>query len=194
MTTDEELFREWQGGAAGALEALVRRHHAPLLAHLYRLTGDRPLAEDLAQETLLRLVREAQSYRYPRPFVPWLYTIARNLARNYWRSAPRRREVAEDALLKVRGGVPDPTEWLERLEERERVRAALVQLSLEQREILSLRYGQELSVEQAAAVLELPPGTVKSRTFNALRQLRALLERGDAGMYGERGGDTARHS
>jgi RNA polymerase sigma-70 factor, ECF subfamily len=94
MTTDEDLFREWQGGSAGALEALVRRHHAPLLAHLVRLGGDVHLAEDLAQETFVRLVRDARSYRYPRPFLPWFYTIARNLARTQWQSAYRRRDHA----------------------------------------------------------------------------------------------------
>ena len=62
MTADEDLFLEWQQGSAGALEALVRRHHAPLLAHLTRLTGDTPLAEDLVQETFLRLVREMAAF------------------------------------------------------------------------------------------------------------------------------------
>lgn len=180
MVADEELFREWQGGGAGALEALVRRHHAPLLAHLYRLVGDRALAEDLAQETFLRLVREAQAYRYPRPFAPWLYTIARNLARNHWQSAYHRRVAVGSEAAAVPTDAPDPAAWLERAEERAGLRAALAALSFEQREVLSLRYGRGLPVEEAAALLGLPPGTVKSRTFAALRRLRALLARDDA--------------
>ena len=184
MTADEALFREWQEGHAGALEALVRRHHAPLLAHLYRLVGDRALAEDLVQETFLRLVREGHAYRYPRPFAPWLYTIARNLARNHWQSAYQRRVAVGTAAAEAPADTPDPAAWLERLEQREGLHAALAALPLEQREVLSLRYGQGRPVEEAAALLGLPAGTVKSRTFAALRRLRALLapdEAGDAG-------------
>lgn len=184
MTADEELFREWQGGSAGALEALVRRHHAPLLAHLYRLVGDRALAEDLAQETFLRLVREVHAYRYPRPFAPWLYTIARNLARNHWQSAYHRRVAVGADPAAARVGAPDPAAWLERAEQREGLRAALAALSFEQREVLSLRYGEELPVVEAAARLGLPAGTVKSRTFAALRRLRALLAPDDADANG----------
>lgn len=179
MTADEDLFREWQRGSAGALEALVRRHHAPLVAHLARLTGDAPLAEDLAQETFLRLVRDGQSYRYPRPFVPWLYAIARHLALNALRSAYSRREVRVAALAEPAAGEPDPAEWLERRERRAGLRAAMARLSFEQRETLSLRFGQELSVEETAAVAGVPVGTVKSRTFTALRLLREILRQLD---------------
>src|SRR6266849_10346612 len=90
MATDEELFREWQSGKADALTTLVQRHHAPLVAHLYRLLADAHLAEDLAQETFFRLVRNASSYRYPQPFLPWFYRIARNLALHYPLRACRR--------------------------------------------------------------------------------------------------------
>jgi len=150
---DKGLCREWQEGSAGALEALVGRYHAPLLSHLFRLTGGVHLAQDLAQETFMRLVRGAASYRYPRPFRPWLYAIARHLT----------------------GDEPDPATWWERWERRAGLHAALATLSFEQRETLSLRFDQELSVQETAAVLGVPPGTVKSRTFTALRLLRDPL-------------------
>ena len=187
MTSDEELFREWQRGSAGALEALVRRHHAPLLAHLFRLTTDPHLAEDLTQETFVRLVREAHSYHYPRPFTPWLYAIARNLARNHWQSAYHRHVETGTATVEAPGNEPDPAAWLERLERREGMQAALHSLSFEQREVLSLRFGQEMGVEETAAALGVPPGTVKSRTFNALRRLRELLETAERQQDGARG-------
>ncbi len=187
MTADEELFREWQRGSAGALEALVQRHHAPLLAHLTRLTGSPHLAEDLAQETFLRLVRDGHSYRYPRPFLPWFYTIARHLARNALQSAHARHVKQGIEILESTSEEPDPAEWLERWEQREGLRAALTELSFEQREVLSLRFGQELSVQETAAVLGVPEGTVKSRTFTALRRLRDLLrQREDADELDER--------
>lgn len=177
MTSDEDLFHEWQQGSAGALEALVRRHHAPLLAHLTRLTGDSVLAEDLAQESLLRLMRDARFYQYPRPFLPWLYAIARNLALNHARSAYERRVERTADPPETVSVAPDPAEWVERWERREGLNRALAELTFEQREVLSLRYGQELSIQQTAAILGLPEGTVKSRTFSSLRRLRMVLER-----------------
>jgi len=175
MIADEDLCREWQEGSAGALEALVGRYHAPLLSHLFRLTGDVHLAQDLAQETFVRLVREAASYRYPRPFRPWLYAIARHLASNHWQSAYQRRVAVGATPPDVAGDEPDPAAWWERWERHAGLHTALATLSFEQRETLSLRFDQELSVEETAAVLAVPPGTVKSRTFTALRLLRDLL-------------------
>ena len=178
MVADEELLREWQSGSASALEALALRHHAPLLAHLIRLTGDIPLADDMVQETFIRLVREAHTYRYPRPFKPWFYTIARHLVLNHWQSAYHRHVnvSSEAASGERRSDDPDPADWIERLEWHAGMQTALAQLIVEQRDVLSLLFGQELSVEEAAAVIGVPAGTVKSRTFTALRRLRDILE------------------
>lgn len=188
MVTDEDLFRAWQCGDAGALEALVQRYHAPVLAHLYRVLADTYLAEDLAQETFVRLIRDAHSYHYPRPFRPWLYAIAHHLACNYHTSAYARR-VAPRAELPVRQARdPDPAEWLERWERHHNLRSALAHLSIEQREVLSLRFGQDLSIAETAAILSIPPGTVKSRTFTALRLLRAHLEEEARGAQSKQGG------
>lgn len=176
MTADEELFREWQNGSAAALEILVQRYHTPLLAHLFRLLGDVHLAEDLVQETFVCLVRDAHTYRYPRPFRPWLYSIAHHQAYNHRLSAYYRREEARAVLPETTANEPDPAEWLERWERQHGLQQAVAKLSFEQREVLSLRFGQELSVKEAAAILGIPPGTVKSRTFTALRLLRAILE------------------
>jgi RNA polymerase sigma-70 factor, ECF subfamily len=87
MTSDEELFRQWQLGNRQALETLVERYQHRLLSHFYSLLGNVKTAEDLVQETFVRLIRDAQSYHYPRPFFPWIYTIARNLAFNHQASA-----------------------------------------------------------------------------------------------------------
>lgn len=176
MATDEELFREWQSGKASALATLVQRHHASLLAHLYRLLGDTQQAEDLVQETFFRLVRNARSYRYPQPFLPWLYSIARHLALNYQQSAYHRHVDREADLPQTLAGNADPQAEVERQERHADLLKALAHLSLEQREVLSLRFGQELSVKETAEVLGVATGTVKSRTFSALRLLRTYLE------------------
>src|SRR5260370_6570363 len=116
MATNEELFQEWQSGKADALATLVQRYHAPLVAHFYRLLGDAHLAEDLAQDTFFRLVRNARSYRYPQPFVPWLYRIARNLALNYQESAYHRYADLVADLPETLIGDADAQAWVERQE------------------------------------------------------------------------------
>ena len=176
MVTNEELFREWQGGNASALATLVQRHHAPLVAHFYRLLGDAQLAEDLAQETFFRLVRNVRSYRYPHPFLPWFYRIAHNLALNYQGSAYHRYVDLEAEMPEMLIDDTDPQVWVERQELHTDLLKALTHLSFEQREVLSLRFGQALSVKETAKILDVPVGTVKSRTFNALRLLRTYLE------------------
>jgi RNA polymerase sigma-70 factor, ECF subfamily len=189
MLTDEELFRAWQHGDAAALETLVQRYHAPVLAHLYRVLADSHIAEDLVQETFIRLIRDAQSYRYPRPFRPWLYAIAHHLACNYHTSAYARRVELRAEMPAMAAREPDPAEWFERWERHHHLCRALTQLSLEQREVLSLRFGQELSIQETAAILSIPPGTVKSRTFTALRLLRDSLEEEARDLEHKQGGE-----
>ncbi len=175
MISDEALFHQWQRGDTDALATLVRRHHASLVAHLYRLVGDAHLAEDLAQETFFRLVRHAHSYDAARPFLPWFYRIARNLAASSQESASRRPVALEADMLETLIDESDPPAWVERQERQADLLVALEKLSLEQREVLSLRFGQELSVKETARLLAVPTGTVKSRTASALRLLRATL-------------------
>lgn len=176
MISDEELFRQWQQGHAQALETLVQRYHRTLIVYLYRLVGRVQTAEDLMQETFVTLVREAQSYRYPRPFAPWLYTIAHNLARNDRSSAYSRYVELGQALPEALTSEFDPSELVDRWTWHDDLQKALVHLTFEQREVLSLRFGQEMSVREVADFLGIPIGTVKSRTFQALRILRQYLE------------------
>lgn len=190
MASDEELFHDWQQGSAAALEVLVQRYHAPLLAHLYRLIGEVQSAEDIAQDTFVCLVRDAQAYRYPHPFRPWFYTIARRLALNYHASAYRRHIDLDAPIPETEANEPDPAEWLERWEQRHELRQALSHLSFERREVLSLRYGQQFSVKEIATMLGIPEGTVKSRTSHALRQLRQLLKQQSLPDSSKRGDQT----
>jgi|SRR5215472_11345345 len=190
MTSDEELFRQWQRGHVGAFETLVQRYQRPLLSHLYGLVGSAQTAEDLVQETFVRLVREAQSYSYPRPFFPWLYTIARNLALKELASAYHRHVELGMALHEAPTRESDPEEAVERWEQQHDLERALVCLSFEQREVLSLRFNQELSVKAVALLLGIPEGTVKSRTFQALHRLRQYLEMTSFGGKVSRGDHT----
>lgn len=166
-------------GNRAALAVLVGRHHAPLLGYLYRLVGgDRPLAEDLVQETLLRLLRQ-RTYQSNRPFKPWLYTIATNLSRDHFKSAAVRQSLRRrddnDALLQVRDPAASPEVRALAAEQSGEVRLALAQLREEYRVVILLRFYQGFTLQEIAETLHIPVGTVKSRLSVAVRRLRAMV-------------------
>lgn len=162
-----------QRGRMQDLTALVKRHHHPLVGFLYRMTGgDRALAEDLVQETFLRVVHTIRQYQHPRPFKAWLYAIATNLTRDYFKRADTRR--AADLPEDDARGAPD--EALAQTEDDHTVAAALAALPEHQRVVVVLRYYQELSLAEIADALDIPVGTVKSRLSLGLGRLKELLD------------------
>lgn len=157
------------------LRALYAEHAGPLLGYVLRLTGgDRARAEDVVQETMLRAWRHpealAASAGSPRP---WLCTVARNLVVDGVRArAARPHEVGDEALAAI--AVDDGE--LDRALTAWEVGDALATLTPEHRAVLVETYFRGRSVAEAAAVLGVPAGTVKSRTYYALRALRLALE------------------
>ena len=179
---DEELAHRVQAGDRQALAELVDRHHNALIGYLYRLTahrgayGDRALAEDLCQETFLRAIRSITQYRYPKPFKPWLYAIATNLGRDYYKRAESRytrsMEAGEEAVI---AGSEAAEEKLEQEQVAKQVASAVLSLPEGQRLAIILRYYQDMSLAEISQTLDIPLGTVKSRLSLALRRLRQTL-------------------
>jgi len=173
--SDDPWGRGGHAGGPDDLAALVTRHHSPLLGFLYRLTGgDRPLAEDLAQETFLRVLRGIARYAPTRPFKPWLYAVAVNVARDYFKRADTRRTQALPPDYDA-PGEPSPLHAVVAAETWAQVAGAVRALPPPQREVLLLRYSEGLALEEIAAVLAIPVGTVKSRLSVALGRMRAHL-------------------
>lgn len=159
------------------LRTLHDEHAHALWAYVVRLTGgDRAKAQDVVQETLLRAWRTPsvleQSKGSPRG---WLYTVARRIVIDDWRSSRVRPEFVTDELPEPRStGLTDVVG--DRTVDRELVVAALRTLSAEHRDVILECYFRGSSVAEAAASLGIPPGTVKSRTHYALRALRLALD------------------
>lgn len=171
---DERLAEQLKRGKRDALTHLVERHYDALIGYLYRLAyGDRALAEDLAQETFLRVLRGIDSYTYPRPFKPWLYAIATNLARNHYASADQRRtrdSADDDFPAEIM-----PDDPMSARDEQQAVIAALRELPDLHREVIILAYYQALSLAEIAETLKIPLGTVKSRLSNGVARLREKM-------------------
>jgi RNA polymerase sigma-70 factor (ECF subfamily) len=159
---------------AEVLRTLHAEHGDALFAHAVRLCdGDRQRAEDLVQETLLR------AWRHPEALDPdrgsaraWLFTTARHLAIDAWRRRTARvGEVITDALPE-----PPPVDETERAVEAWTIADALAKLSEPHRRVIVECFYRGRSVAEAASVIGVPPGTVKSRTHYAMRALRLVLE------------------
>lgn len=190
--TDEQLFVRYRGGEPEGLEALVRRYERPLFVYLNRYLGDRHLAEDVFQDTFLRLARAAAEYDPRRPFRPWLYTIAANLARDLLRQRKAHRTVALlDAPIPEYGkrsryvhDAEQPVVAAAKAEEARAVRDGVASLAPDFQQVVRLHFFDGLKYREVAQELAIPVGTVKSRIHSARRQLKTYwLERfGDTGI------------
>ncbi len=182
---DEQLIGRLVAGDVAALDALYDRYAGVVFALVLRIVADRPVAEELLQETFLRAWQRAGLFEGSRGRVPsWLLGIAHNLAIDELRRrrrcpqavTPRERETAERELA----GLPDPgpavaEEAWSRLR-RAQIEAALGRLPAAQRRIIELAYFEGYSQSEIAARLGEPLGTVKTRMRLGMRKLRDLLE------------------
>ena len=165
MQTDEALAERLATGDEIALRELLRRYEGPLAAFLYRQTGGRDV-EDLYQETWLRVVRHAAAFDSSRRFSTWLFQIAVNLCRDWHRRPPPEAHPPGNEV-----GVAG----LERTEAALDAAQLLARLPPGQREVVILRYYQDLSENDVATILDIPRGTVKSRLHQAIARLAELV-------------------
>lgn len=182
--TDEELISLFQHGNEAAFTQLVSRFKNPLMNFVFRYTGDRDDAEEIVQETFVKLFRNRHAYRPIAKFSTWLYTVAGNLARTALR---RKKRGTVLSIFRRRsddtGGdyeIPD-TRYSSERDAEESFRTEMIQkalLSLEEihREIVILSDIQELSYEEITQITGLKMGTVKSRLNRARAELRVLLK------------------
>jgi len=163
------------------LDRLIEQYQHRLFRYLISLTGDRPLAEDLFQETWVRVLERGHRYDGRARFVAWLITVARNLAIDALRA---RRSISLDVLtgaedeapLQPESPGPDPYQLLASRQQEERLAVFLSCLPSHYREALVLRYHEELSIEEIATITRAPASTVKTRIARGLRALGPRLE------------------
>jgi len=172
-------------GQDAALNDLMERHATPVFHFLCRMVGNEDDANDLAQETFARVFRARASFRPGEKFSTWLFTIAANLARNHFRWRARHPNVSLEAesgeAEQTLGSTlpsddPAPNEQALTAERAQAVRSAVGKLPEDLREAIVLCEWQELSVAEAAAILESTPKAVESRLYRARQILRERLK------------------
>ena len=170
---------------AGLLDELIVRYQHRLLRYLLYLTSSRELAEDLFQEVWMRVLVRGGQFNGKARFDTWLFTIARNLVIDY----RRKRTVASlDELFEgsseddrpmsfeISDSQPTPFDRFASLEDRQRIADALLQVDTLYREVLVLRFHEDLSLQEIASVTRAPLSTVKSRLYRGLAAIRPVLE------------------
>jgi RNA polymerase sigma-70 factor (ECF subfamily) len=180
-TENAEIARGLRRRDPDLLDHLIEQYQHRLFRYLVHVTGDRQLSEDLFQETWLRVLERGRQYDGRHAFVAWLLGIARNLAIDTMR---RKRPASLDELLDsteheplpVTDAAPGPFDRLFTAEQRLHVAGALDHLPAAYREVLVLRFQEELPLEEIARVVAAPLSTVKSRLYRALEALAPLLE------------------
>ncbi len=159
-------------------DRLIEQYQYRLFRYLFSLTGSRETAEDLFQETWVRVLERGHQYDGKSRFEAWLFAIARHLAIDFLRKkAPQSLDDlvnSGEAEIEARPA-PSPVDLLSRREAGERVEAALGHLPAAYREVLVLRFQEDLALEEIAAVVAAPLSTVKSRLYRGLDELRGLL-------------------
>jgi RNA polymerase sigma-70 factor (ECF subfamily) len=190
--SDEDIPRRIRRGDRDAFDRFFARYGSALLGYLAGMVGERTQAEDLLQETVLRVYRHIDRYDERGSFHAWVFRIATNLAITELR---RRRnaptQTLDDRILALpERNVAEVGARLE-AEERERlVNAGLAQLPTEQRAVFLLRTKEGMDVHEIARTLCVPPGTVKSRMHHAVRKLREFIDRSEGTNEEERQRDV----
>jgi len=184
----DAAVQQLRRGDPDALATLMARYQNRIYRYLLRLVRQPADADDLFQQTWLRVAEKIRSFDTSRNFDAWLFTLARNLAFDHLRRVrpPSLDEPVGDSpedtmVSRLASGDPGPFELLLATERASRLAGALENLPVTYREVLTLRFEEEMKLEEIALVLAAPLSTVKSRLRRSLEQLREMLEADDAG-------------
>jgi RNA polymerase sigma-70 factor (ECF subfamily) len=177
---DGELIRLCLSGEQAAFDDLAARHYRRVYSVVYRMLGNREEAEDVTQETFLRVYSRLDTFRHGASFAAWVRRIASNLCIDHLR---RRREQNVSLDQQLESGVEQadesagsrPDEKLEMAEDTRRVLEAMEELPPKQRAVLVLRHVEGLKIDEIAETLKMPQGTVKTMLFRGRQAVREMV-------------------
>lgn len=177
MKDQENIIARARRGDADAFEQLVVAYRDQVFRLALRMCGSEADADEVAQEAFLSAWKALPNFRGESQFSTWLYQLTTHAAIDLMRWEKRQIAAADITEVSAADPAPSPQQQAEQSEQREIVRDAILQLAPEQREVVVLRFMEELSYEEIGAVLKLPSGTVKSRLNRAKAQLKEILSK-----------------
>lgn len=185
--TDEDLIERFQDGDLYAFDLIVKRYKNQLMNFVYRFLGNAEEAEDLVQETFLRVYRNRRAYQKVAKFSTWIYTIAGNLAKTELRKRKRRKFFSISDLgynekdYDISDEAYNPEKDVDGRMKEEIIHREINLLSPKFRQVILLRDVQQLSYEEISQIVKIPLGTVKSRVnrgrLKLQEKLKILVER-----------------
>ncbi len=173
MAREDELIRQIKQGRRECLDELVELYYPAILRYCMWHMPDRESALDATQETFLKLVRFIDRYSHRGQFKSFLYRIAANTCIDIKRKTAATAELVSEELLLADCRSESS---FQRIEDRQQLARALDCVSPEQRELILLRYGQELSLKEISAVTGLPLRTVQTKLRRSIQKLRRLAD------------------
>jgi RNA polymerase sigma-70 factor (ECF subfamily) len=181
-STDEQLIAKFQLGDVQAYDVLVRRYKDQLLNFIYRFVGNRSDAEDIVQETLLRVYKNKHMYKEIAKFSTWVYTIAGNLAKTELRRRKRHKIFSVSNFVNEERDydIPDkalsPEKQVDSTIQEAIIQKAIEKLPVKFKEVIILRDIQGFAYEEISQILNIPLGTVKSRVNRGRLKLQEDLK------------------
>jgi RNA polymerase sigma-70 factor, ECF subfamily len=177
----KKLVHGLRGGDPAFLDGLIEQYQRRLFRYLLSLTGNLATAEDIFQETWLRVLERGHQYRVQWKFEVWLFSIARHLAIDLARSKKAESldvlmDPAEGVEFQLAASEPSPFDTMLAGEESTRIAQILVTIPAVYREALTLRFQEELSLEEMATIIKAPLSTVKARLYRGLDAVRKQIK------------------
>ena len=173
MESDEKLIARLRGGDRLALQTLYARHNVKIYRFVLRLVRDEAAAEDVVSEVFVDLWRNPAAFEGRSEVSTWLLAIARNKAWSLLRKK-KEAEIEDETLAAIEDESDDPEVAMQKKTKGELLRSCLERLSAEHREIIDLVYYHDKTIEEAAAIVGIPEGTVKTRMFHARKKLSEI--------------------
>jgi RNA polymerase sigma factor (sigma-70 family) len=178
--TDYDLIDDSKRGSRSAQELLVRRHYKLVYSFLYRMTGDKEMAKDLTQETFIKILNNISKYKSSSNFKSWLLTVASNLAKDFLKSKAHKESRNTYELYEHHLRTEKSVSFIfEKNEKRKEIKVALEGLPDFQREVILLKYYNDMKISEIAIITNASVPTVKSRLRQGLDKLKSYLKRSE---------------
>lgn len=194
LENERQIILDWKQGNKKAYEKLVKHYMSDAFLVALGYVGDPDDARDLSQDAFVKAYQARERFDADRPFYPWLYRIIKNHCLNFIRRGRHMQPLYYDDnpdRERFPANVPSPLETLERDERHRILRAAIMELSIDHREIITLKNFKGHSYQEISEILDVPIGTVMSRLYYARKALKVIIERIEANGVPQSEGITA---